>query len=197
MLKRNTKNPWSVVMSAVLKGELIPIDFNHDEKNLLERMIFDRDVAHKWAYAKMAIENPTYSKEQVAARLMVETAVVAALTLEGYLNVYRDIHGGQAGRFLKKDIDAFDRKYISQIKLRRTHEARQHNQPIHPELIMGSCKFFGIEPLQLRGISTRIYPRKNFPENFRIMDRKELHDKGVRRNNFMIGRNDPNQRLRR
>jgi hypothetical protein len=197
MLTKNTKNPWSVVVSAVLKGELIPVAFNSDEKNILERMIFDRDVAHKWAYAEMAIENPTYSQEQVAARLMVETTVVAALTRDGYLKVYRDMHGGQAGRFLKEDIDAFDQKYISQIKLRRTYEARQRNRAIHPELVMGSCKFFRIEPLQLRGMPTRLYPRQSFPKNFRIMGRKELHENGVLRNKLLIGRNDPSQRLRR
>jgi len=196
MLKKNTKNPWSVVVSAVLKGELIPVAFNSDEKNLLERMIFDRDVAHKWAYAEMAIENPTYSQEQVADRLMVETTVVAALTRDGYLNVYRDIHGGQAGRFLNEDIDAFDQKYISQNKLRRTYEAKQRGLKIPPELITGSCKFFRIEPLQLRGMPTRLYPRQSFPKNFRIMKRKELQQKGVLPK-LLIGKNDPNQRLRR
>ena len=144
----------------------------------------------------MSIENPTYSQEQVAARLMVETTVVAALTRDGYLKVYRDMHGGQAGRFLKEDIDAFDQKYISQIKLRRTYEAKRRGPKIPPELITGSCKFFRIEPLQLRGMPTRFYPRQGFSKNFRIMDRKELHEKGVLRDKLPIGKNDPKRRPR-
>jgi len=196
MLKNSTKNPWSVVVSAVLKGELIPIAFNSDEKNLLERMIFDRDVAHKWAYAKMSIENRTYSLEQVAARLMIETTAVAALIRDGYLNVYRDIHGGQSGRFLNEDIDAFDQEYISQNKLRRAYEAKRRGLTIPHELVTGSCKFFGIEPLQLRGMPTRFYPRQGFPKNFKVMERKDLQAKGVLRDKLSFGKNDSNRRPR-
>jgi hypothetical protein len=196
MLGKHFKYPWSIVVNAVLSEKLIPIKFDPDEHNLLERMIFDRDSAHKWAYAEMGIENPTHSLEQVAKRLMVDATVVAALIRDGHLQVYRDQHGGPSARVLTEDLDAFDRQYISQNKLRQTYEDKQRGRKIHPDLIVGSCRFFDIEPLQLRGMPTRFYPRQGIPKNFRILERKELHETGALRNNFTIGKNDLDRRPR-
>lgn len=196
MLKKNADYPWSVIVRAVLSGKLVPIKFDSDEPNLLERMIFDRDSAHKWAYAEMGIENPTQSLDQVAKRLMVDGKVVAALIRNEHLQYYGDLHGGSAARVLMGDLDAFDRQYISQNKLRLTHEAKQRGRKIPSDLIVGSCRFFGIEPLQLPGMPTRFYPRQEIPKNFRVLDRKELHESGALRNNFTIGKNDLNRRPR-
>ena len=196
MLRKHFKYPWSFVVSAVLSGKLIPIKFDPDEHNLLERMIFDRDSAHKWAYAEMGFENPTRSLVQVAKRLMVDATVVAALIRDGHLQVYRDQYGGPSARVLTEDLDAFDRQYISQNKLRQAYEDKQRGRKIHPDLIVGSCRFFGIKPLQLRGMPTRFYPCQDIPKNFRILERKELHETGALRNNFTIGKKVLDRRLR-
>jgi hypothetical protein len=196
MLKEHAKYPWSFVVSAVLNGNLVPIRFDSCEHNLLERMIFDRDSAHKWAYGQMGIENPTHSLDQVADRLMVNSTVVAALIRDGRLQVCRDLHGGPAARILSEDLNKFDQQYISQNKLRKVCEAKQRGRKIHPDLIVGSCRFFGVELFQPRGVSMRFYPRHGIPKNFRIIERKELHESGALRNNFTIGKNDPDRRPR-
>jgi hypothetical protein len=194
MAKQRFKYPWSSVAAAVVKGELVPIGFDPKAHNFFERLIFDRDTAHRWAYQAMGIDNPTVSPAEAAARLMVDGTIIAALVRDNLLEVYRDLNGGASHRIRIADLEQFDSTYISQNKLRKVHEARARGLKIHPELVVASCLHFGIEPLAIRGMPTRFYPKAAFPKDFRILSRKELHDAGALRNTIRIVRRDQSRR---
>ncbi len=189
IIQGKVQNPWAMVVKATLAGELTPIKFDASAHNFFERLLYDREKAHQWAYRLLGISNPTVSLKEVGDRLYVDAAVVAALIRDEYLAIYRDLHGGAAHRVHLSDLNEFDKTYISQNKLRKKWEAKSRGIKIPPDVVSASCRYFGLEPLPLRGLPTRFFRRQDFPKEFRVLSRKELSDAGVLTNGIRISEN--------
>lgn len=195
IIQGKVQNPWAMVVKATLAGELSPIKFDVSAHNFFERLLYDREKAHQWAYRLLGISNPTVSLKEVGDRLCVDATVVAALIRDEYLAIYRDLHGGAAHRVHLSDLDEFEKTYISQNKLRKKWEAKSRRIKIPPDVVSASCRYFGLEPLPLRGLPTRFFRRQDFPKEFRILSRKELSDAGVLTNGIRISENSPSRGL--
>jgi hypothetical protein len=191
ILQGKVQNPWTTVVKATLAGELTPIKFDASAHNFFDRLLYDRERAHQWAYQLIGVSNPTVSLEEVGVKLCVNANVVAALIKDNQLSICRDLHGGRAHRVHLSDLNEFDKTYISQNKLRKQWEAKSRGTKIPPDVFSASCKYFGLEPLPLRGMPMRFFRKQDFPKEFRILSRKELGEAGVLRNGIRIGNNAP------
>lgn len=183
ILQGRSSKPWAMLVRGVLAGEIKPAKIDRTAHNALDRLLFDRDTAHRWAHGTLKIENPTVSYQQAAQRLDVDASVIAILTQEEILPTCPDLHGGRAMRIYEKGLKVFEERYVSQSVLAKLYQG-------HMSLITGSCRHFKIEPLQLKDMRTRFYPRDQFPKNFRILSRKELTDLGILKNGLTFGAAD-------
>lgn len=195
ILQGKVQNPWATIVKATLVGKLTPIKFDASAHNFFERLLYDRERAHLWAYQLLGVSNPTVSLEEVGVKLCVNANVVAALIEDNQLPICRDLHGGSAHRVHLSDLNEFDKTYISQNKLRKQWEAKSRGTKIPPDVFSASCKYFGLEPLPLRGMPMRFFRKQDLPKEFRILSRKELGEAGVLRNGIRIGKNAPGRGL--
>jgi hypothetical protein len=188
ILQGNVQFPWAAVVKATLDGELTPTAFDGTAHNFFERLLYDRETAHEWAYRHLGIYNPTASLVEVAEKLCVDSDVVAALIRDDYLPTCRDLHGGAALRVPLDDLITFDKTYVSQNKLRKRWEAKSGGVKIPADVVVGSCRHFGLDPLPLRGMPTRFFRIGDFPKDFRILSRKELSESGALKNSIRFGK---------
>lgn len=189
MVAQRFSFPWSEVVGAVLRGELVPAKIDVSAHSFFDRLLFDRAAAHAWAYGAMKIDNPTVSFTEAAKFLMVDVSAVAALVRAKHFDVYCDLHGGKESRIRRCDLNAFDKAFISQNKLRRKHESRRPGLKLAPDVVGASCRHFGVEPINAPGMPVRFYRRADFPKEFQILSRRELNESGALRNGIVIGKN--------